>query len=87
MNKILVVAGIIIVAVAKVLILKFVLFDLPAYDRCLAYSSSLPAGSSAPGCAGVSFIPFIVGWILVAAGAGILIYGLKADSIPKSRLV
>jgi hypothetical protein len=87
MNKILVVAGIIIVAVAKVVILKFVLFDLPAYDRCLAYGSSLLPGSSAPGCAEVSIIPFVVGWILVAAGAGVLIYGLKADSIPKSRLV
>ena len=87
MNKKLVAAGIILIAVAKIIILKYVLFDLPAHDRCIAFTSSLPPGSGGPGCSEVSIIPFVAGWILVAAGAGILIYGLKADSIPKSRLV
>jgi hypothetical protein len=87
-NKKLVIAGIVLLAVAKILILKFVLIDLPSYDKCtIALSSSTTRGLNVPGCTDVSVIPFVAGWVLLAVGAGLLIFGLKADSVPKSRLV
>ena len=50
MNKKLVVVGLVLVAVAKILILKFVLFDLPAYDKCTAIDSSISSGFGGQGC-------------------------------------
>ena len=87
MNKILVTAGFMLVAVTTFTIQKFVLIDLPAHDKCIALTSSRPLCSGDPFCPEVSFIQFIVEWIIVATGATLLICGLKADSVPKSRLV
>jgi hypothetical protein len=64
----LVIAGIILVAVSKVLILKSLL-DQGAYERCIENNAAM--------CAQAPFPFFIYGWIITAAGAAVLIYGLK----------
>lgn len=68
MHKMLVIAGIILVAVSKVLILKSLL-DQGAYERCIENNAAM--------CAPAPFPFFIYGWIITAAGAAVLIYGLK----------
>ncbi|HEX6561382.1 MAG TPA: hypothetical protein VF016_05080 [Nitrososphaera sp.] len=68
MHKALVIAGIILVVVSKILILKS-LFEQGAYESCIENNASL--------CASAPFPFFIYGWIITAAGAAVLIYGLK----------
>jgi hypothetical protein len=68
MHKPLLIAGIILVAVSKVLILKS-LFDQTAYENCIQ--------SNAAVCAQAPFPFYIYGWIITAVGAAIVIYGLK----------
>ena len=77
LNRIIVIVGIAIVANAKAIMLKFVLIDQPAYERCLSSMSSMPSPSLA--CGADPFIFFITSWIIVAAGAVILIFGLKVE--------
>ena len=77
LNKIMVIAGIAIVAIAKAIILKFALIDQPSYERCLSAISNIPSPTLA--CGPDPFTYFIMGWIIVAAGAVILIFGLKAE--------
>jgi len=68
------------VAVAKATILKSILVDQPAYERCL---SGLMNPGSAP-CGTDPIVYFMVGWIITAAGAIVLIYGLRAGKkIPR----
>ncbi|AIC16886.1 hypothetical protein [Nitrososphaera viennensis] len=69
MHKSLVIAGIILVVASKVLILKS-LFDQGAYERCIE-------NNAAALCAQAPFPFFIYGWIITAAGAAVLIYGLR----------
>ncbi len=68
MHKPLLIAGIILVAVSKVLILKS-LFDQAAYENCIQSNASV--------CAQAPFPFYIYGWIITAVGAAIVIYGLK----------
>ncbi|MEO9363202.1 MAG: hypothetical protein ABI348_04805 [Nitrososphaera sp.] len=68
MHKALVITGIILVVVSKVLILKSLL-DQGAYETCIENNAAL--------CAQAPFPFFIYGWIITAAGAAVLIYGLK----------
>jgi hypothetical protein len=73
-----IIAGIAIVAVAKVTIIKSILIDQPAYEQCL--SSSLVLG-----CGTDPLIYFMIGWIITAVGAIVLIYGLRASRTTISR--
>ncbi|AIF84997.1 hypothetical protein NTE_02962 [Candidatus Nitrososphaera evergladensis SR1] len=74
-----IIVGIILVVVSKVLILKS-LFDQSAYESCIANNHG-----NAALCASAPFPFFIYGWILTAAGAAVLIYGLKYVSLKDLR--
>jgi hypothetical protein len=80
LNKILVIVGIAIVAVGKVLILKFTLVDQPSYERCLSSATS-DLLTPTLACGSNPFIYFMIGWVIVAVGAVVLILGLKADDM------
>lgn len=71
--------GIAVLAVAKAIIVKFMLFDQPAYEKCISSLSNLPTPALA--CGTDPVIYFIIGWVIVAAGGLTLIFGLKADDI------
>lgn len=81
MHKILVIAGVILVAVSKILIFKSLL-EQGAYENCIA-SNSNPVGAIL--CPPAPFPFFIYGWIITAAGAAVLIYGLKYVSLKDLR--
>jgi hypothetical protein len=85
LNKVLIIAGIVVLAIAKAIIIKSALIDQPAYERCLSSSAGgiasnfntiVPAGA----CGTDPINYFIIAWIVVAAGGVLLIYGLKAAS-------
>ena len=78
MHKGLIVIGIILVVISKVLILKS-LFELSTYESCTANNSNVMLCASAP------FPFYIYGWIITAAGAAALIYGLKYVSLKDLR--
>jgi hypothetical protein len=80
MNKALVFAGIALVAISKVTILKSILIDLPAYQRCV---SDGPA-SLAQACGTDPFAYFILGWFVTVGGFILLVFGLKMPSTRRS---
>lgn len=79
MHKTLVIAGIILVAASKILILKS-LFEQGAYEDCTAAGNAI-----ASMCPPAPFPFFIYGWIITAASAAVLIYGLKYVSLKDLR--
>ncbi|HVX02888.1 MAG TPA: hypothetical protein VHA09_07010 [Nitrososphaera sp.] len=78
----LVIAGVILVAVSKILIFKSLL-EQSAYENCIANISNNPVGAIL--CPPAPFPFFIYGWIITAAGAAVLIYGLKYVSLKDLR--
>jgi hypothetical protein len=72
MNKVLVFAGIGVVAISKVIVLKSILVDSPAYQRCLSDSTTVIKA-----CGIDPFAYFILGWFVTVAGFVLLIFGLK----------
>ena len=80
-------AGIGVIAVAKFFLAKYLFMDQPAYEKCLAGSSTSSTLSSQiiSACGSDPVIGLVIGWIILGVGATILILGLRADSIPKSR--
>ena len=72
MNKALVFAGIVVVAVSKFIVLKSILIDSPAYQRCV---SDAPAVSQA--CGTDPFAYFILGWFVTVGGFILLVFGLR----------
>lgn len=80
MNKILLLAGIAMVAVSKAIILKSVLLDMPAYQKCV---TETPVGV-AQLCGADPFLYFILGWLVTASGAALLIVGLR---MPATRSI
>ncbi len=73
MNKALVFAAIAVVAISKVFVLKSVLVDLSAYQRCVSDGSV----SLAKSCGTDPFVYFILGWIVTVGGFILLVFGLK----------
>jgi hypothetical protein len=73
MNKVLVFAGIAIVVISKVIVLKSMLVDLPAYQRCL---SDGPMRLSQL-CGTDPIIYFVFGWFITVGGFILVIFGLK----------
>lgn len=73
MNKALVLAGIAVVAVSKVIVLKSILVDSPAYQRCV---SEGPASL----CVTDPFTYFILGWFVTVGGFVLLIFGLRMSA-------
>lgn len=76
MNKALVFAGIAIVTISKVIILKSILVDSPAYQGCLS--------AVAQGCGTDPFAYFILGWFVTVGGFVLLVFGLK---MPAARSI
>lgn len=79
MNKALVFAGIAFVVISKVVILKSILIDSPAYQKCLSDPASV-AGA----CGTDPFIYFILGWLVTVGGFVLLVFGLK---MPATRSI
>ncbi len=79
MNKALVFAGVAVVVISKVIVLKSILIDSPAYQRCVSDSSSM-----AQVCGTDPFVYFILGWFVTVAGFILLIFGLR---MPTTRSI
>lgn len=76
MNRALVIAGIAVVAVSKVIVLKSILIDSPAYQRCMS--------DAGLGCGADPFAFFILGWFVTVGGFVLLVFGLK---MPATRSI
>jgi len=89
LKKSIVFAGIAIVAAAKFIIMKYLIFDQPSYEKCLS-GASMPGtitGQLLSLCGSDPVMNLVIGWIAVGVRGAILILGLRADSIPKSKYV
>ena len=73
MNKILVFVGIAVAVISKAIVLKSILVDMPAYQRCISGS---PA-SLGQSCGNDPFVYFILGWVVTIGGFILLVFGLK----------
>ena len=73
MNKALVFAGIAVVVISKVLVLKSILIDSPVYQRCVSDGSS----GVAQVCGIDPFVYFLLGWLVTVGGFILLIFGLR----------
>ena len=73
MNKVLVFAGIAVVVISKVIVLRSMLVDLSSYQRCL---SDGPV-SLAQSCGTDPFVYFILGWFVTVGGFILVVFGLK----------
>ncbi len=80
MNKFLVFAGIAVVVISKVIVLKSMLVDLTAYQTCVSDDSMRVAQS----CGTDPFVYFILGWFVTVGGFILLIFGLK---MPATRSI
>ena len=82
MNKVLVFAGIAVVVISKIIILKSMLVDSPAYQECLSDGHIRLAQA----CGTDPFVYFILGWLVTVGGFILVIFGLKMPatrSIPR----
>jgi hypothetical protein len=79
MNKALVFAGIAVVVVSKVIVLKSILIDSPVHQRCVSDGSSV-----AQVCGIDPFLYFILGWFVTAGGFILLIFGLRMPTTRRS---
>ena len=77
MNKALVFAGIAVVTMSKVIVLKSILVDSPAYQRCLSEGPASLCGTD-------PFTYFILGWFVTIGGFILLIFGLR---MPATRSI
>jgi hypothetical protein len=81
MNKTLVFAGIAVVVISKVIVLKSILVDSPVYQRCVSDEST----SVAQACGGTDpFVYFILGWFVTVGGFILLVFGLKMPATRRS---
>jgi hypothetical protein len=80
MNKSLVFAGIAVVVISKVIVLKSMLVDLPAYQRCLSDGPIRLAQS----CGTDPFIYFVLGWFITMGGFISVVFGFK---MPATRSI
>jgi hypothetical protein len=76
MNKGLVLAGIAIVAVSKFIIIKSILVDSPAYQKCIS--------AVAHACGTDPFAYFVLGWFVTVGGFVLLVFGLR---MPAARSI
>jgi hypothetical protein len=79
MNKALVFAGIAVVAISKVIVLKSILVDSPVYQRCIS-----DAPSVAQACGTDPFVYFILGWFVTVGGFILLVFGIKMPATRRS---
>jgi hypothetical protein len=82
MNKAIVFAGIAVVAISKIIVLKSVLIDSPVYQRCVSHESTSVAQVV---CGGTDpFVYFILGWFVTVGGFILLVFGLKMPATRRS---
>jgi hypothetical protein len=81
MNKALVFSAIAVVVISKVIVLKSILLDLPAYERCMFHGLSLVHT-----CGTDPFVYFILGWLVTAGGFILLIFGLKMPATTRRSI-
>ena len=79
MNKALVFAGIAVAAISKFIIVKSILIDSPAYERCLSDGPGV-----AQACGADPFAYFVMGWFVTVGGYILLVFGLK---MPATRSI
>ncbi len=73
MNRGLLFAGIAIVVVSKVIVLKSILVDSPVYQRCVSDGSTVAQVA----CGTDPFVYFILGWFVTVGGFVLVVIGLK----------
>ncbi len=76
MNKQFIIAGIVVSAISKVIVLKSILVDMPAYEECI----SRPAFDA---CGIDPLIYFMIGWAVTAGGFVLIILGFKMPAVRK----
>jgi hypothetical protein len=81
MNKALVFAGIAVVVISKVIVLKSILLDSPAYQRCMSDGPSV-----AQACGTDPFVYFILGWFVTVGGFILLVFGLKMPATTRRSI-
>jgi hypothetical protein len=79
MNRALVFAGIAVVVISKVIVLKSILVDSPVYQRCISDGPSV-----AEACGTDPFVYFILGWFVTVGGFILLVFGLKMPATRRS---
>jgi len=80
MNKALVFAGIAVVVISKVIVLKSILIDSSVYQRCVSDGSSVVTQV----CGTDPFVYFILGWFVTVGGFILLIFGLRMPTTTRS---
>ena len=80
MNKTRILVGIAVVVISKGIVIKSILVDSSAYQRCV----SDVAVSLAHSCGTDPFIYFILGWLVTVSGFVLLVLGLK---MPATRTI
>jgi hypothetical protein len=74
MNKALIIAGIAVAVVSKIVILKSILIDMPAYEQC----TSIPTS-----CGIDPLVYFAIGWVVAIGGFIMIILGFRMPAIRK----
>ncbi len=83
MNKTLIIAGIVVSAISKAIILKSILIDTPAYEECLS-GPDFDAGAGVIGTCGVDpLVYFAIGWLVTVAGFVLIVFGFKMPAVRK----
>ncbi len=80
MNKAFVFAGIAIVVISKVIVLKSILVDSPVYQRCVSDGSTVVQAA----CGTDPFVYFILGWFVTVGGFVLIVFGLKMPATRRS---
>lgn len=75
MNKEFIIAGIVASAISKVIVLKSILVDMPAYEECIS--------GPARACGIDPLIYFMIGWVVTAGGFVLIVVGLKMPAVRK----
>lgn len=73
MNKALIIAGITVAVISKVIILKSILIDMPAYEQCINVPDSA--------CGTDPFTYFVIGWIVAIGGFIMIVLGLRMPAV------
>ena len=80
MNNALVFAGIAVVVISKVFVLKSILIDSPVYQRCVSDGSTVAQAA----CGTDPFVYFILGWFVTVDGFILLIFGVRMPTTRRS---
>jgi len=82
MNKLILFAGIAVVVISKLVVLKSILIDSPVYQRCISDGPTNVVPAAA--CGTDPFVYFILGWIVTVGGFVLVVFGLR---MPATRSI